>query len=76
MCLPAEGRSIGDVISCNCIRPREISVQPKELELFPGRSSELFLPFSKQGTPSCVVRPRGEENVTLWFHYWQAIGSW
>lgn len=49
---------------------REISVQPEELELFPGRSSELFPLSREQGTPSCVVprtvRPRGDEKVTAW----------
>lgn len=72
---PAEGRNIGGVIRCNHIVLRDISMQPEELGLFPGRSSELLLSSSKQGTPSYVARPRGEEKVTLWVHYWQAIGS-
>lgn len=45
-------------------------MQPEELELFPGRSSELFPLSREQGTPSCVVprmvRPRGDEKVTAW----------
>lgn len=49
---------------------REISGQPEELELFPGRSSELFPLSREQGTPSCVVprtvRPRGDQKVTAW----------
>lgn len=49
---------------------REISGQPEELELFPGRSSELFPLSREQGTPSCVVprtvRLRGDEKVTAW----------
>lgn len=49
---------------------REILLQPEELELFPGRSSELFPLSREQGTLSCVVprmvKPRGDEKVTAW----------
>lgn len=50
-----------------------------QCSLFPGRSSELFPPSREQGTSSCVVsrtvRPRGDEKVTSWVHYWPVTES-
>lgn len=66
---------IGDVIRCKPVVLEETSVQLEELELFPGRSSELFPPLRDQDTPRCVCLGRRGPGEMRKSHYWQAAES-